>query len=275
MTTEKQTTEIFNLSFLELFKDEDSLGKEVNVGISVKHIKDGLLKDISGNDLKVLLTIISYSNKEGVSYPSQKTIADKIGINRATVGKAINRLTEVEIDGKPIIEKTNKHKGVKTKYFLQVNHFSLLNTSTGIEDIENTDTTEYELDDGGEEQEEEEFTLEKAPDFIKYFMERYEEHYGVAYMPNWGRDGKNVKEKLIGKYDPETLKAVVDYTVENYGDKWANEDYPRPTIGMLYTWLFNKVLGELDKEQKQKEQQQKDFKEQREDDETEIALDLF
>lgn len=53
---------------------------------------DHHLDKISGNELKVLLTVTRYYNKQGTCYPSIRMMSKKIKLNHETIGKCLKRL---------------------------------------------------------------------------------------------------------------------------------------------------------------------------------------
>lgn len=89
-----------------------------------------------------------------------------------------------------------------------------------------------------------------AKDIVKYFCELYEKEYGFIYNPRWAKDCKLVKNKLE-QYNEETVKKVIDYAIENYSSKWSKKDFPLPTIGAVFTWMFNDCLYFIKLEEKE------------------------
>ena len=59
--------------------------------LSARAIAD---RHLSATVLRVLAAIGIYASREGIAWPSQDTIATVVGINRATVCRAIKRLRE-------------------------------------------------------------------------------------------------------------------------------------------------------------------------------------
>jgi hypothetical protein len=52
----------------------------------------GAIKKLKGNKLSVWLTIAIHANNEGEGWPSQRTIAELLGLNKDTVTKALEAL---------------------------------------------------------------------------------------------------------------------------------------------------------------------------------------
>lgn len=93
---------------------------------------------------------------------------------------------------------------------------------------------------------------------ITYFCEKYQEKYGCAYSVAWQRDSGLVKNKLLGTYTPAQIKDIIDVTLSEYDQRWANDKYPRPTIGALVTWIPNKALAVTAEKEKAEVQRQAD-----------------
>lgn len=91
-------------------------------------------------------------------------------------------------------------------------------------------------------------------DIISYFCTLYYNTYGVHYNPSWAKDSALIKNKLMVNYDVDTIFQVIDVVFNEYDKRWSNKQYPRPTISMLVTWLFNSALTLI--QQQRKEQQQ-------------------
>ncbi|WP_170291595.1 helix-turn-helix domain-containing protein [Heliobacterium mobile] len=82
-----------------------------------------------------------------------------------------------------------------------------------------------------------------AQGVIKYFCMRYREKYDANCNPNWPKDTKMVKQRLMGQYSPEQIRQIVDISVEMY-EKWGTlSKFPRPSIAALCTWMPEKALA--------------------------------
>jgi len=104
----------------------------------------------------------------------------------------------------------------------------------------------------------EDFQIKNSRDFCIYFAKRYEERYEVPYTVNWQREASMVKNKLLGAYSPDQLRAIIDVVMGEYDTRWGSRNYPRPTIGQLCTWLANKaitVVQEREKKEAEMERQ--------------------
>lgn len=78
----------------------------------------GAIKKLKGNKLGVFLTIAIHADNEGEGWPSQKTIASKLGINTDTVNRAIQALEKDGFIEREIIHDEN-NRCVGTIYKLR------------------------------------------------------------------------------------------------------------------------------------------------------------
>lgn len=180
-------------------------------------IKKGFIQEIGVKEFAVLLTIKAHMDIQGTCFPSQETISNLVGMSVKSVQRATKTLEE-----QGLIAKTLKKKGKKT-----VTHYSIGQT---------------ELDEPTHK-------YNNSRDFIKEFCRLYEEQYSVQYNPSWARDGAMVKNKLLSTYTDEQLDAILQIVFRDYSKKWANNRFPRPTIGAICTFLPNQVLPIWQKEQ--------------------------
>lgn len=241
MDTEKE--QVF-IDFRHSITEDGDESIEKITCIRSKLITEGLIKDVGLKNFSVLMAIISYTNEKGISYVSLRTLSDVTGVTVKTLNKYVHELLKVEIDGKPILERKLVGTDTYAKSMYTVGNFSVTNSDVEQELDAHTITTE----DGKKVP-----APESARDFVVYFMHKYEEHYGKGYVPNWGRETTMIKNKLLNAYDAETLRKVIDVVVEEYPERWANANYPLPTIGMLSTWLGNKAYAVVQENEKQEQ----------------------
>ncbi len=183
---------------------------------------------VSSGEFRVYMALASYVDVEtGLCMPSQNTIAEKLGVRRETVNRNIKSLVK-----KGFLQ-IRKELNSDTKW--QYNSYvfndlsvpfeqTVLNLQESITDTEDT------------------FVIDTAKDFVNYFCMKYEETYGVKYLPNYTRDCSIVKSRIIGKVSSEELKSIIDICFENYGVKWSSKAYPRPTIYPLTDWIGRECL---------------------------------
>jgi hypothetical protein len=222
--------------FLYLTKETNLLDVEAEVRVKLEVdaplIRAGLIKEIGANEFVVLLAIASYMDDNGNCYPTQRQIKDITGWSLDKVNKTINSLLEKQIDGKYLLSREFVQNGRA-----QSSYYTILTEMNQSEPVEEP---------------KEDKPLKTAKDVMFLFAGVYEETYGVSYNLNWGREGKLVKSKLIGKFTDEQIRTMINVGVREYSKRWANKQFPRPTISMICTWLGNNALAladELNKEQ--------------------------
>lgn len=237
---------------------DDEVKSTKRVCISLNAIQDGLIKEVGANRLAILLAIVSHMNEEGKSFPSQERIAQLTGQGRATVQRNLDALCETVFNGQRLL--TKELVGDKRKRTVYTFNQGMI---TGTDE---TDEAKFEAN-----------VIEpmNSRDFAVFFADLYKETFGQGYTINFGRDLGIIKKKLLPNYDEETLKGIIVVAITMYKDKWANDDYPYPTISMLGSWLANKAFAiysvEREKALKQIERQQTAI----EQDDSDKFLDMF
>ena len=85
------------------------------VKLFIEARKSGLLGTISSRNWKMLCTLATYMNQEGVCNPSQATLARDLGIARQSVSRMIKDLETFRFKGQPVvtIEKDSRYFGGK------------------------------------------------------------------------------------------------------------------------------------------------------------------
>jgi len=200
----------------------------INIVIDPNSIRAGFIKSVGGpTALSILLTIISFTNADGVAFPSQHTIADATGLSVRTVNTVIKELLEVEIDGQKILSREfaprRQDGGFQSSIYT---FYSSGATEVKAEPVETVETPTM-----------------PPKEVITYFCERYEETFGEKYLVSWGREAKLVKEKLSSVLTREEIRGMIDIAVGEYTTRWANGKYLRPSISMLCGWLGNTALA--------------------------------
>lgn len=89
-----------------------------------------------------------------------------------------------------------------------------------------------------------------ARDLVLYWCELYEQQYKVTYLPNFKRECGMVKNILIKNYDTDYIKTIFEFTIANYNVYWASVSYPRPSIPVLCSWLFNQAVTKYEETNK-------------------------
>lgn len=246
---------IISKTFTPLVDSEGNSSTDISVGIRADLIQKGMIKRMGYRGFSVLTVLVSYMNKEFISFPSMTRIGDLTGMSRQTVAKAIN-----DLEALGVIQKVHSDR----RYEYKVNYTSnLTNDPVLIESKEEVEDVVPEV------------VFTSAKDVAFYFAKKYEKQYGHKYMINYGRDLSLIKNKLMKAYSDEELANVIDTAIELYREKWANDNYAYPTIPMLATWLGNQARSAV-KVQKDKRNKLYDTSKKAEElDETDIALDIF
>lgn len=233
----------------------DEVTKIGRVCINLDAIQTGLVKHIGVRRFGLLMAIVSYMDNNGRAFPSQRKLAELTGVSKNTVNKMINELLEVEVDGQKVLRRELLGKGSRKKSMYYIHAGGVTNT----EDIQTPDEKEKRMN---------------SRDIALYFSDVYKDTFNNGYVVNWGRDLSMIKNKLIPAYeDDETLTAVIDIAVKEYRQKWANDNYPLPTIPMVCTWLANRAYGEYKKRNEKAEKQKERIETAQQQDDTDRALD--
>lgn len=84
-------------------------------------------------------------------------------------------------------------------------------------------------------------------DIINYYLEYYENEFN--HKPNimWARDTKFVKDRLMKRFDYDTIENIIRVGISLYEEKYKNLDYPHVSINVLSGWFLEKVLAQIDK----------------------------
>lgn len=233
--------------------------KEVDPRISISQtaIQGGLIQQLGNKAFLVYLVLASNMNGNGISHPSQSLIAEQSGMGVKTVRKGLDTL-----DSEGLI--SIHVKGSKQFY-------KLLNVSSGAYELHKDESKQQEL----EEELVPSIIFNNSSDVATYFAKKYEEQYGVPYSINFAREASMIKNKIYGKFSNVQIKTAIDVAIENYEDEWSNQNFPRPTISILATWLINNALAfhDINKE-KDKEAVGRE-RVATEDDMSSEAMDLF
>ncbi|MFG3611451.1 helix-turn-helix domain-containing protein [Rummeliibacillus stabekisii] len=249
--------ELLSVNFTHQYTSMGDVNKDATVSISLEAIQDGLIKTVGANRFAVLVAIVSYIHTDGKAYLSQRKLAELTGQSINTITKIVNELLEVEYQGKKILSReligTTRKKSVYTVGDALVTH--------------TTEVKEEPVVEG---------TPLDAQAVVIHFMKAYQQKFNAEYPVNWSRDKGIAKNKLLGKFDSdETLLKVIDYAVEHYQEKWANEKYPLPTISMLSSWLGNTAYTFMSKDQQESLKKVERIETAKELDQTDKAFSLF
>lgn len=232
--------------------------------VNIDAIQNGVIAELGIDKFAVLTAIASFANNKGEAFPSQERLAKMVGYSRRTIVTKIQELTETQFDGEPVlrIEQLKSAKGKRNKYFISqkvgltfgnvkstttnvngsspsnVKDASLSNVKHASQEQEQSNQTQYK-----QKPQEQEILFKNSKDVLDYFRNKYFNKYNVAYQPNWGRDQAMIKNKLLKNYTDFEIKTVIDVVFEEYDQRWAKPQFPRPSIGQLCSWLPNEALA--------------------------------
>lgn len=238
----------------------EGVTKYARVCLSLEAIQSGLIKEIGANRLSILLAILSYMDANGQCFPSQQKIAELTGQGRATVQRNLQELCEVEFNGQKLLHKEligDKRK--KTVYTITAG------SVTSTDDL----GVSAELEAKGTE-----YQLVNSKDFVLYFAEQFEQHFGEGHTPNFSKEGAIFKRLLV-TYSPETLKDIIDTVMRQYKNKWYKPQYPHPTPYQLSSWLADEAYKMVKLEQERAAKIAERQQMAAEHDDTDRAIDLF
>lgn len=253
-------------------KEFDVMKKETTTSIYLRVytslFQHGIVKDLKPKNFTVLLAIASYMDAEGNCYPTQRQIANITGITTPTVNKAINELLDYTVNDKPILKREFIQQGQFKNSYYTINPISQIAVFDGqvkgistesVKKQEDAPLKEFELNNNqvtiSKEQESAEAPLFKnAKEVAVYFSEQYRNRYGVNYNIIFQRDLPLIKNKLMKTFTDEQIKTMIDTTISEYDSHWKNQQFPRPTIGGMVSWIGQKALAIA--EDNKKEQQE-------------------
>lgn len=238
----------------------------------------GIVKDLKPTNFTVLLAIASFMDAEGNCYPTQRQIAEITGITAPTVNKAVNELLEYKVNGTPIITREFVQQGQFKNSYYTVNPLSQIAIFDGhIKDIETSNgdllkkvelnnstlnNSNSLLNKGNADKVKEieqltssdEKVFKNAKEVATYFLQQYQEKYGVQASIAWQRDLSLIKKKLMPTYSGNQLKLMIDTVITEYETKWKKPAYPRPTISMMCSWLGEQALAMAEDANKETEE---------------------
>jgi hypothetical protein len=269
-------------------KEFDITKKEFNSSIYLRVytslFKAGIVKDLKPTNFTVLLAIASHMDAEGNCYPTQRQIAELTGLTAPTVNKAVNELLTFKVNGKEILKRELVQVGQFKNSYYTVNPLSQIaifdgqvkeiETDTGLMDgyevkkvmseplknIElnnNHNNNNHYTKEGAEDiskKASEQTPFKNSKEVAVYFLQKYQEQYGVQASIAWQRDLSLIKKKIIGKYTDVQIKKMIDTVISEYDSKWKKPAYPRPTISMMCSWLGEQALAVAEDGEKELEE---------------------
>jgi hypothetical protein len=263
---------------------------EIYLKLYLNAFKSGLVAKLGTEKFTTLLAIASYMDENGSCYPTQEQIGERIGVSRKTAGKYINDLLEERIDGKPLIVREKKRNpAISPNEFsvytvLPLSQVAIFNGT--IEPVGKVDALTKGKNDSSlrepamgkgvptnknhikqeplnNNQLEHDNEIEEAPtntvvfnnakDVLTFWASKYRETYGVNCSINWKREVPMIKNKIIKTYTVSQIEQIILTIFQEYDSRWANNSYPRPTVGQLCSWLADKALAVADQVEAEKQ----------------------
>lgn len=190
----------------------------VTLQLDPEQLRDGLVAKLGTRDFSILLVIASYLSEDGqTAYPTLEQLGEATGLSRPTLINAVKSLQKKKA---VTVAKAPAKNGQKSVYTI----------------LSSLDTDEPD---------------KTARDWLNLFCSVFEETYGHAYMPNYGRDQHLIKTKLMATFKQEELPDIIKTAVTDY-HKWSsNPQYPEPTVGALCSWLATKAATQIAEQKKQ------------------------
>lgn len=254
-------------------------GNEVFVTWCVDMFHSGLVAELGVERFTTLMAITTYMDESGQCSPTQKQLANDLGVTIRTIHKYVKRLLAFRWNGQPIIQR-NKYRipgtlPVRSVYTL----LSPLKITIAKEEIEPLSQTGKSVHNATSmdshvptrktlpcKKNQENYIqinnitvedktlpveLKTVKDVLRYFNRKYYAVFGAFPSIDWARHGKLVKDKLMPIYTPGQLKQIVDVACEQYQKRWASPNFPRPTIGALVSWLAAQALAVAEENEKE------------------------
>jgi Helix-turn-helix domain len=234
-------------------KEFDVMKKEFNSEIYLRVytslFKAGIVKDLKPTNFTVLLAIASHMDAEGNCYPTQRQIAELTGLTAPTVNKAVNELLDYKVNEVPILKRELVQVGQFKNSYYTVNPLSQIAIFEGqVKEIETDLLKKVELNNNqnnisSTNKEGAESLFKNSKEVATYFLQEYQNKYGVQASIAWQRDLSLIKKKLIGKYSDQQIKKMIDTVICEYEERWKKPSFPRPTISMMCSWLGEQALA--------------------------------
>lgn len=211
------------------FGEDGSATTEISFDTAI--IQDGILAKLTSSELKVLMVIASHMDDNGLAFPSMDRIVVLAGISKPTVVSAVKGLMELRIDGVPIFTRTLKGTGARQS---SIYNFVI--------DLDNpvSEIIEKEVVDK---------SRKTSKQFVEYYCKIYKETFGVDYKVMWARDLSKMKTLTL-TYTDEQIEAMVFTAITEYKKRWANPNFPAPTIGQVTSWMGVQALTVYNNKQK-------------------------
>lgn len=205
----------------------------------------GLVATLKPTNFTVFLAICSFMDSKGECFPSQRQIAERCGLSKTTINRAINDLLAFEIEGKKIVERRFVGKNGNSVYsVLPIGQIAIFDQE--VEAIPAAAAPEPVKPESA--------AAMKPKDVLTYYSEVYRDVYGVNPAIRWAVDTSLVKKKWIGQYSDDQIRRMIEISIKEYDGRWKNSKFPRPTIAAIVSWIGESALAvalDVEKEQAQ------------------------
>lgn len=218
---------------------------EIYFKIYLSMFRSGLVKELGSDRFAVLLAIAAFMDESGKCYPTQEQIADMLGISRPTANKRINSLLEFRWDGRPIIERQKVRFKVSPNEHSVYTVLPLSQLAIFSGEIEAVNS-----DPDPDKEQQRKLVGEDRRSLVSHFVTKYQETYAANFGVNWGRDMGHARRILSNRSLQEAIE-VIDIVFEEYSDRWATAQYPRPSLGQVASWLGDKAVEIVSERAKQ------------------------
>lgn len=103
------------------------------VKMYVDAARSGLIRDMGPENWTTLCVIASFMNERGECYPTQKQIAEYLGVHRQTANRYVRRLLDYRWNGRPVIravrDRDENGRWMNTRYtVLPISQLTAFNT---------------------------------------------------------------------------------------------------------------------------------------------------
>ncbi|OAA90893.1 helix-turn-helix domain-containing protein [Clostridium ljungdahlii] len=202
--------ELFDTQFV----DDGKGNTDFLITFNINVLRDKVFPLLTASELKIWLTILSFTNLQGTCFPSQAKISEISNISKTTVNNAIKKLVDIEVNGEPLLKRdVVGHIRKKSIY-----------------------SVAREADEG-------EAKGTMTPQMvIELFCKAFEKEYNTKYNVVWQRDTRPVKTKLIKNYTDDEIKTIIEIVITQYKKRWSSPKFPTPTITAMCGWLSTQAM---------------------------------
>ena len=189
-------------------------GKYMNIE---KIVESGLLKKLTGGELKVILMLINYMEKDNICRVGADFIANEIGVTVSTVRATLRKLCNTTVKGNPILYKVGDYYSFTKIEVKESKHDYNIASVVGL------------------------------------FTRKYEEVYGIKLKPNYAKEVMILHNlKVTERYSWEQVTTIINVGVTEYAARWKTDRFPLPSLSTLFGWMAPLCL-ELHESSKPKE----------------------